>query len=404
MSAGRAAATRFAPLFAEIASGAAARDRDRELPWGAVRDLRAAGFGALRLPVEAGGSGLGFTEFFELVVELARADSNLPQLLRGHIAFVEQVLSSPPSATRERWLARLADGELVGNAQSEPGAAPFWRPETRFEQTAGGWRVEGRKYYSTGSIFADWIYTSGAAGEDSVAALVRADGPGVERIDDWDGFGQRLTGSGTTIFTGAAVEDDDVTVYPRGERPPTTQAAVFQLVLLATLAGIGRRALDDTVEFVRGRTRSAFTARIQTPAQDPQVQQVLGEVAGLVFAARASVVAAAHAVEPVLELEREGTATPDDVARADVAVFTAQGVVVEQVLRATTDIFRVGGASATAEHRALDRHWRNARTVSSHNPEIFRARAVGGFLLSGRTPHEQLAADVAAQISEGVPA
>src|SRR5690606_20289533 len=199
---------------------------------------------------------------------------------------------------------------------------------------------------------------------------------------------------------GARADAEDVTVHERGERPPSIEAAVFQLVLLATLAGIGQCALDDALEFVRGRSRSAFTARIAIPAQDPQVHQVLGEVAGLVHAARASVAAAARAVEDVLAVGPGLSA--GEGARAELAVFTAQGVVVDLVLRATTDIFRVGGASATAEHRALDRHWRNARTVSSHNPEIFRAAAVGRFLLTGETPHDQLAAVVAAQIDQGV--
>lgn len=395
-------AERFGPLLAEISAGAVGRERDRELPWAAVRSLREAGFGALRLPREAGGSGLGLADFFALLVELARADSNLPQLWRGHIAFVEHVLSLPAGESKERWLERLAAGEIVGNAQSEPGGSAFWRPETRIERSGEGWVVEGRKFYSTGSIFADWIYTSGADGEDHVSALVRADGSGVERIDDWDGFGQRLTGSGTTIFERAAAEE--VTVHPRGERPSTTQNAVFQLVLLATLAGIGQRALDEALDFVRGRSRSAFTARVAVPSEDPQVHQVLGELAGLVLAARSSVQAVARTLEEVRELEIAGSASAVDVARAEVAVFTAQGVVVDLVLRATTDVFRVGGASATAEHRALDRHWRNARTVSSHNPEIFRAATVGKALLDGTSPHDQLAAAVAAQISQGVPA
>ncbi|MDQ2624532.1 MAG: acyl-CoA dehydrogenase family protein, partial [Actinomycetota bacterium] len=227
------AAERLAPVLAEIADGAVARERDRELPWEAVRALRESGFTALRLPVTVGGGGASLTEFFDVLVELARADSNLPQLLRGHIAFVEHVLASPEGEWRSRWLARLADGEILGNAQSEPGGSAFWRPSTRITRGDNGWQVDGRKFYSTGSLFADWIYTSGADGDDFVSALVRGDGEGVERIDDWDGFGQRLTGSGTTVFTAARADAEDVTVHERGERPPSIEAAVFQLVLLA---------------------------------------------------------------------------------------------------------------------------------------------------------------------------
>ena len=69
------------------------------------------------------------------------------------------------------------------------------------------------------------------------------------RFDDWDGFGQRLTGSGTTVFDDVEIHLDDVEIYPNGELPGTHLFAFYQLVHLATLSGIGRRAVADAVEF-----------------------------------------------------------------------------------------------------------------------------------------------------------
>lgn len=386
--------TRFAPILADVAAGAVGRELDGGLPVRDVRRLLDAGFGALRLPVEHGGAGARFTQLVDLLVDLARADSNLPQLLRGHVGFVELVLSGrgPAGTERERaaWLERIAAGALVGNAQSEGGETPFGRPATVITEDGSGWHVDGRKFYSTGSLLADWIYTSGRDGEEHVVALVPGAAEGVERRDDWDGFGQRFTASGSTVFRAVPVPREHVVVGGRDE--PSTQPAVFQLVLLATLAGIGERALEDVVELVRGRRRAAFTARTEVPREDPQVQQVVGELAGLSFAATATVRAAAARLEEVLDAERAGPVDPADRASADSVVFRAQGVVVEHVLRLTSDLFRVGGASATARGRALDRHWRNARTVASHNPEVFRARMVGDHLLNGTPPPASVAA------------
>lgn len=118
---------RFAPLFARIAQGAAERDRTGELPYQAVADLAAAGFGAVRVPESHGGSGATLPELFELFVDLAAADSNIAQALRAHFAFVEDRLVAEPGPGRDKWLARFAAGELVGNSWTEVGAVKVGR-------------------------------------------------------------------------------------------------------------------------------------------------------------------------------------------------------------------------------------------------------------------------------------
>jgi alkylation response protein AidB-like acyl-CoA dehydrogenase len=373
-------------LFDQIGAGAVERERTRQLPYAAVNLLQETGFGALRIPVENGGAGLTFVDFIDLLLELARADSNLPQLLRGHLGFTELVLAGRAPGSRQFWLREIAAGALIGNAQSERGPAALFAPQTQISRTERGWVVDGQKYYSTGSIFADWIYLSALSDGQFATAVVRSDQPGVVRRDDWDGFGQRLTGSGTTVFTGAAVDPAHIEVSADRSLPVSTQQAVFQLCHVVTLAGIAQRVQDDAVQFVRGRSRNGFLAQVAVPRQDPQVQQVIGEIAGLSLAATATARSAAAALGRVLDAEERGTATADDYAAADAVVFSAQGVVIDLTLRAASELFRVGGASATSQNLALDRHWRNARTVGSHNPEVFRARAVGGYLLNGDPP------------------
>ncbi len=377
---------RFQPVIADIEEGAVARERQRELPHKEVEQLRASGFGALRIPARHGGAELTFTEFTDLLIELARADSNIVQLMRGHIGFVEFVLTSPPGAERDFWLAEIAGGALIGNAHSERSSAPITTPQATLERAPAGWRLNGRKYYSTGSIFADWIYTNAYHGQQYATALVRGTARGVDRLDDWDGFGQRLTGSGTTVFTNVEVPDLHVSLVDGNELPVSSLNAIYQLVHLATLAGIAQAARRDAITFVRQRTRNGLGALTELPRDDPQVQQVVGEVSALAFAAAATTRAAAAAVQHLQEREQAGAAADDAYAETDAAVFQAQLAVIDLTLKAATDLFRVGGSSATSTSLALDRHWRNARTIASHNPEPFRARAVGDYLLNGSVP------------------
>lgn len=379
---------RFAPVLAKIEEGAAAREAGRSLPYAEVEHLREAGFTRLRVPREFGGLGATLPELADQLIALGRADSNLPQLLRGHFGFVESRLAHPDAAVRERWLRRVADGAVVGNAQSERGNKSFWQSATTVGRIAdgAGWRLAGRKYYSTGTLFAGWIHTTAAVDDEhSADVIVAATAPGVQRLDDWDGFGQRLTGSGTTVFDDVRVPAEDVEVFANRRPPRTYLAGFFQLVHLATLAGIGRAAVQDTVAFVRDRKRNLHNAKI-LPKDDPLVQETVGRVAGSAFAAEAATLAAAEALEEIHQAVRAGHATPELFDRADNAVYSAQGPVINLVLGLVTELFEVGGASAVTERHRLDRHWRNARTIASHNPLIHRHRIVGDHLLNGASP------------------
>ncbi|MFK0242234.1 acyl-CoA dehydrogenase family protein [Microbacterium sp. NPDC090281] len=374
---------RLRPVFAEIAAGTVAREQNHELPFAEVEALRAAGFGRLRLPTEHGGFGLDWASFAEVLIDLAAADSNLPQIFRGHIAYVEHVLAAPPSERRSRWLDRIADGELIGNAWSENGSAAVGTNETRVSQRPDGtWRVDGRKFYTTGSIFAEWIDATVDLDGETVTALIRRHQDGVEISDDWDGFGQPLTGTGTAVFTDASVDDEDV--EPFTSRFPY-QTAVYQLTLLAVLAGIAAAIERDAVAQVRARTRTYSHGSANCVADDPQVLQIVGELTATSATARALVLDVARAVQHAADV----LGTPETeaaVIAAELGSSRAQIVLTDLVPRASSRLFDTLGASAVRSGTALDRHWRNARTVASHNPWIFKARQLGDHAVNGRTP------------------
>lgn len=133
--------------------------------------------------------------------------------------------------------------------------------------------------------------------------------------------------------------------------------------------------------------RQRVRARRQ-PQLDPQVQQVVGRLQSSAFAATATTLAAVDVLDRAHRAELTGTATDELYDAADVAAFTAQTAVVELVLGLTTELFEVGGASAVTDRFRLDRHWRNARTLASHNPAIYRQTIVGDHVLNGTSPSE----------------
>jgi alkylation response protein AidB-like acyl-CoA dehydrogenase len=384
----------WAPVLAAVAEGALQRELDGDLPLEAVRLLKAEGFGALRVPGSFGGGGVDLVGLTRLWIELAAVDANLPQAFRGHFAVVEDRLWHHARSSDQRvWFDRFVAGEMAGNAWSEVGSA-IDLPRTVLRPRAdGSYRLDGTKYYTTGTIFAEWADVHARlampghpdeAEDPTAIALVDTRDPGVRVVDDWNGFGQQGTGSGTTTFDNVGVPADHV--LPFEDRFPY-QTAFYQLNLLATLTGIAKAALRDVVDAVQTRTRNFSHANAPRVRDDAQVLALVGGIAAAVYAAEAATLRVAATVQAVADAPLASTeAVAALVEASEIESSTAQVVVSELVLRATSDLFDALGASATARPLALDRHWRNARTVASHNPRILKARVVGAHVVNGTPP------------------
>jgi alkylation response protein AidB-like acyl-CoA dehydrogenase len=378
---------RFKPIFNRIAEGALERERTRALPYEPIVWLKEAGFGAVRVPREYGGAGASLAQLVQLLIELAEADSSLPQALRGHFAFVEDRINAAPGAAREKWLQRFVTGEIVGNAWTEVGAVKIGDVITRVSRHDNQWVVNGTKYYSTGSIFADWIdvYAQRDDNGADVIAAVSTHQPGVRQSDDWDGFGQRTTGSGTSVFENAVVDAENIIDFSTRFK---YQTAFYQLVLIAVIAGTGRAALRDISHEVRKRTRVYSHGNAPRVSEDAQVQQVVGQIAARVYAAEATAVRAAEPAQRAYETRFGADRDAEQAANvaAEIESAKAQVAVASLILQATTDLFNALGASGVSENKLLDRHWRNARTAASHNPLIYKERIVGDWEINGTQP------------------
>lgn len=280
-------------LLARIGAGAMDRDLNDENPFDQVATLKRAGFGTLRLPPEQGGAGFSVPQLFSAVIDVARADPIVSHIFRTHFWFVEERLrTSSSDASSARWLHKVADGRIFGNAFSERGSHAVGSLvfNTRLlPDGSGGYRLDGEKFYSTGTLFSDYLTVTATTDHDSVTTVVVPAGrAGVRLIDDWDGFGQRRTGTGTTIFAGVAVAADEVlSDSPYDAEPePTVQYASLQLFIHAVVAGILASVVDDGVTLLRSRDRSFSHASAERPTEDPLLQRQLGELASTASIAR----------------------------------------------------------------------------------------------------------------------
>ncbi len=286
-------------LLDEIAAGASEREAKRIAPHPQIRQIAEAGLGRLRVPVAEGGAGVSLRALFQFLIQLAEADSNVAHILRVHYWFVEAQLQRPATDPRRaRNLALVNQGHIFGNAFSEQSQRPvglYFDTTLTPDASGKGHRLNGKKYYSTGSLFSTYTAVFATPPRKTIAAaLVPIDREGLKLEDDWDGFGQRLTGTGSTILDNVFVAEDEVEDFgnPDDPQPPTYQYAFLQLFLQAVAAGIVRAVRNDAVALVRRRKRNFSQAQAQAPAADPQLLQVVGEIAADAFAAEAIVLAA----------------------------------------------------------------------------------------------------------------
>lgn len=370
----------LAEVSTRLAGTTAERERERILLHRPVQLLVEAGLGVIRVPVEFGGLGGSLEDLFERLIDLASVDPNLAHVFRGHIGFVEWLQVHPDRVLAQAWFERVATGVLVGNAQSERSTEAAL--QSTVTRTPAGLRLDGTKYYTTGSMYSDWIQLSALLDGTPVTVLVDAAHSGVASVDDWDGFGQPLTGSGTTTFVDVPVDEADVTSIGEDTAGGQYVAAVFQLTLLAVIAGIGHSALEDTVEFVRPRRRLFGFEGEHRPRDNDVVQLVVGKVSSATDAARRLVLSVSRDLDN--SRDRATEHTRDELFRAALLdVYRVQQIAPRLVLDAATELFEVGGASAVSTSIALDRHWRNARTLFAHNPAAQRERAIGEWELNG---------------------
>lgn len=372
-------------LLPLIAAGAAQRERERQLPYEAVRQVAQAGLYTCRIPQAHGGPGGSVSDVIALLLRVASVDSNVAQALRPGFGFVEGLLASRAEgaeAERERWFARYLQGAVLGNAGWEVGGANG-AISARLVRDGEHYRASGSKYYSTGSLYADWI-SAVALDEDEqpVSFVLPRDRQGLELLDDFDAMGQRLTASGTTRLNDVRVYADEIRTRTVEEGKRTVVTPFLQLFLATVQAGIARNALDDAVLFAREHARPIKHSSATRSVDDPYVQLSVGEIAARAFTAEAVVLRAAASIDRAWAADLD----PQQVDQAAIDVAQAQYIAAESALKAAELLFDVGGASTTGRSHNLDRHWRNARTVANHNPRHWKAAAVGNWQLTGTPP------------------
>lgn len=377
-------------LSVAFAAGAAKRDSERILPVGEMAELRSAGLQAARVPAAYGGPDLGFRELAELMIWLGAGDPNIAQAVQPHFVLLDMLRLFGTEAQKQRYFGAVVGGHIITNAYAERGTGIVGQITTTLKPDGNGYRLNGTKFYCTGSLVAEQFYVLiGTEGDGRTIAIVPGDREGLTIHDDWDAMGQRTTASGTVEFDHVAVAADEVIAAEAIWRERSHVGALAQMLHAAIDAGIAKAALADAIDYAQNRARPVLESGVTRASDDPYVMSAVGEMRVAASVAEVMVLNAGEALDRTVAAQTAGDST-DAVTRllekASIAVAEAKIASTQSSLAVSETMFTVSGASASLSTQNLDRHWRNARTHTIHDPVSYKYKIVSDYLLNGRPP------------------
>ncbi|AVD85335.1 SfnB family sulfur acquisition oxidoreductase [Pseudomonas sp. SWI6] len=358
------------------------RDRERRLPHAELDLFSRSGLWAISVPKAFGGAGVSNVTLAKVIARIAQADASLGQIPQNHFYALEVLRVNGSTEQQRRLYGEVLKGQRFGNALAELGTKNAHDRTTRLTRDGEGFRIDGRKFYATGALYAQRIPTS-VVDEHGTQhlAFVPANSRGLQVIDDWSGFGQRTTGSGSVVFDNVFVRADDVVPFDSAFERPTPVGPLAQILHAAIDTGIARAAYEDALHFVRTRSRPWVDSGLDKAPDDPLTLKSFGHLAIRL-----------HATEALLERAGEyldrarDDSNADTVAAASIAVAEARAISTEISLAAGTTLFELAGSQATLAEHNLDRHWRNARVHTLHDPVRWKYHAIGNYYLNDTNP------------------
>jgi alkylation response protein AidB-like acyl-CoA dehydrogenase len=374
----------------ELVPLARSNDERGRFPTDSVAVLKRSGILPASVPTSLGGPGRSNLFLLEIKTRLGMVDPALGQIFKTHDELVREILVYAPPERRERLARDLVDDHaFLGLAVAEAGRKVDDPLTTIATRTGDGWSVSGTKIYTTGAAESDyialWAFDPSAATDDNpllgmTQFLVAPTHPGVTVHRDWDVLGQRATDSGTITFDGVELAESERSNSP-GAGPLPWTPVLYQIGFAALLCGVGFGALKTAAEFVTTRSRPWPSAGVDNAGDDPYVRRLIGELAADLAAAYAMTMSCAASMDamadPGLWFPRAPYAVP---------IYAAKATASRAAMRATSEMFALAGTRSVVRGNGWDRFWRDARTMSLHDPVDWKHAEIGNHLLQGWEP------------------
>ena len=368
-------------LAEQFKAGAVQRDAQRLLPFQEIEAYSQSGLWAITVPKAYGGAEASSYTVAQVIALMSGADGSIGQIPQNHFYALEVLRNTGTEQQKRKLYAEVLNGARFGNALAEFKTKTASQKQASIHKAGAGFEVNGEKFYCTGSLFAHRIpaLVKGADGREFLAFIPR-ESQGLELIDDWSGFGQRTTGSGTVKFSRVAVSAEDVIPFDTAFSEPTLVGPFAQLMHAAIETGIARAAFEETLARVR-QARPWIDSGADTAADDPLTKYELGRIIADVRASEVLLRQAARAIDAA-----RPQPSAANIAKASLDVAKVRAHSTETALKASSKLIELAGSRGSQRTDGLDRFWRNARVHTLHDASRWKYYFIANFLLNGVLP------------------
>lgn len=368
-------------LAEEFKHHAILRDAERLLPFAEIEAYSQSGLWAITVPKQYGGAEVSSYTVAQVIALMSGVDGSIGQIPQNHFYALEILRNTGTEQQKQKLYAEVLKGARFGNALAEFKTKNAAHKQTAISPTEGGFIVNGEKFYCTGSLFAHRIPTlvKNAEQREFLAFIPQAS-QGLEFIDDWSGFGQRTTGSGTVKLNNVFVKAEDLIPFDTAFSQPTLVGPFAQLIHAAIETGIARAAFEETLHRVR-QARPWIDSGVDQASDDPLTLLELGRIVADVRASEVLLKQAARSIDAA-----KPAPTVENIAKASLDVAKVRAHSTETALKASSKLIELAGSRGSQREDGLDRFWRNARVHTLHDASRWKYYFIANYVLNGILP------------------
>lgn len=356
------------------------RDQQRILPVDVIQELSLKGLGGIRIAKKYGGAQVSNKTLAHVFRILSKADASVGQIPQNQFGLLNAIEHIANEQQKQFIYTEILNGKRLSNGGPERNTKDTRTIETRLEQINGQYLLNGEKFYSTGSYFADWLAIRAIHPDGHIVlTIIDAKADGVEIVDDWDGFGQRTTASGTVRLKNVVVHPDLIMDEKSLADASKYRGAYSQLIQVAIDVGIAEAAFADTLSAIH-KARPIIDANVDKASFEAYTLQEVGKLNILLDA---SILLLDEASEYLDQLDSQDIVSPEQASKASIIVAEAKVYANDAALLISEKLLELGGSRSSLETHNLDQHWRNARVHTLHDPVRWKLHAIGNYYLNG---------------------
>ena len=368
-------------LAEQFKSNAVQRDAQRILPFQEIEAYSQSGLWAITVPKQYGGAEVSSLTVAKIIALMSGVDGSIGQIPQNHFYALEVLRNTGTEQQKQKLYAEVLKGARFGNALAEFKTKNATQKQTAITPTEHGFVVNGEKFYCTGSLFAHRIPTLVKDHENrEFLAFIARESEGLELIDDWSGFGQRTTGSGTVKFNNVQVAAEDIIPFDTAFSQATLVGPFAQIMHAAIETGIARAAFEETLHRVR-QARPWIDSGVDQATADPLILFELGRIIADVRASEVLLKQAARSIDAA-----KPQPTDANIAKASLDVAKVRAHSTETALKASSKLIELAGSRGSQREDGLDRFWRNARVHTLHDASRWKYYFIANHLLNGVLP------------------